>query len=174
VAFNQQSEASWPVDVLTTDYLISGEVEVPAQKWGWIYFCTTEQRIAQSLDLRVTANRSTAGLPTLGWDGARASFGFRSGLVAIIPRGPAAAAVWDQWNASLPGAPAVMLVGGYAITATVLTADGAPGTALLNHSFAARDASITRVDGRGDGTPITAERAIITTQFVQAITTAGP
>lgn len=174
MAFNQQIGTNWPIEVLTADYLISGEVEARAQKWGWTYFCTTEHRVPDSLDLRVTGVTPTSGLPPLPWVGAQASLGFRTGLVALIPRGPAAIAVWDQWNAQVPGTPAVMRVGPYAVTATVLTADAKPGTGLINHAFAVRDASITRADGRGDGSAITADRAIVTTQFVQAIATAGP
>lgn len=173
MAFTPQPGAGWPVDVLTADHLVSGEVEPPAQKWGWTYFALTQPRLTTSFDIRVTATASTSGLPAPAWTGAVASFAFHTGLIAIIPRGPAAVAVWEEWNAQFPSSPAVVLVGPYAVTGTVITADGWPGTGLINHAIAVREAAITRVDGKGDGTAIPAERAIISTQLIHAIAAAG-
>lgn len=159
--------------MLTLDHLISGEVDVPAQKWGWSYFQIIEQRPAQTLDVTVASSRSTSGLPTLAWTGARASFAFNSGLIAVIARGPAAVAVWEEWNGKTAGIAAVVLVGPYAVSGTIVTPDGTLGPALLNHAFPVRDATISRADGKGDMAPIEAERAIVGTSFAQAGAVAG-
>ena len=164
----------WPIDVVTLDYVFSGSVELADQKWGWNYFQVYGQRPAQTLDLRVAECRSTAGLPAPGWVGTKASFTFHGGLVAVIPRGDAAVAVWEEWNGTSTGVPAVVLVGPYAVSGTVLSPDSTMGPPLLNHAFPVRDATITRCDGRGDPTPIAAPRAIVGTAFVQAAAVAGP
>jgi hypothetical protein len=54
----------WPVDVLTPEYLISGDVAPGDQKWAWSYFNPYEKRPADALTVAVTAARSTGALPS--------------------------------------------------------------------------------------------------------------
>jgi hypothetical protein len=32
--------SAWTLDVLTLDYLVTGQVDPDAQKWAWAYFST--------------------------------------------------------------------------------------------------------------------------------------
>src|SRR3954471_15133376 len=98
MAFSPDPSLSWSVDALTTDYLLSGEVEQPEQKWGWTYFCVTEPRRAEALRMRITGVHPTSGQAPLAWVGAHAAFGYRTSLVALLPRNDSANAMWDQWN----------------------------------------------------------------------------
>jgi hypothetical protein len=164
-----------PLDVLTLDYLISGEVQPDHQKWAWTYFSPLEKEPARALELTVTAVRSTGARPAPALAGTSASFAYSTALVAVIPRGPAADALWDEWAAggmeqSVAGE---LLVGPYAVTGTFLSADGTM-SAVLNDRVAARDVVITRIDGAGDGSSIQAPRAVAATNLMQAAISAGP
>lgn len=154
--------------------MISGEVDAAAQQWGWSYFQVVGPPPARTLDVAVTADRPISGVPALGWAGARASFAFRTGLVAVIARDDAALAVWEEWNGASPGVAAVVLVGPYAVSGTVLTPDGTMASVLLNPVFAVRDATITRTDGRGDPAPLPVARAVVGTAHAQGAAVAGP
>ncbi len=94
-------------------------------------------------------------------------------LLLVIPRGAAADEAWDEWAAAF-GQPvaAEVLVGPYAMTGAVLSTDGTMSP-ILNNRLAMRDATITRIDGVGDGAPIRAPRAVVTTAFVQLAAVAG-
>jgi hypothetical protein len=165
-----------PLDVLTLEYLISGQVEPDKQKWAWTYFSPLEKQAAQALELTVTAARSTGAHPAPAFAGSSASFTYSSAMVALIPRGPAADALWDQWAAGGMGQAVAgeLIVGPYAVTGTFLTADGTMST-ILNDRVAARDATITRIDGAGDAAPIAALRAMVATNLLQsALTRAAP
>jgi hypothetical protein len=157
----------WPLDVLTPDYLISGVVDAPGQKWGWTYFSPVAQSPAAALELAVTGVSSVGRRPAPALAGTRASFNYGTAMLALIPRGPAADAVWDKWAGGV-GAPvgAEVLLGPYAVTGGVYTTDGTMSP-LLNDRVAVRDATFTRIDGEGDSAPITAPRAMLATIAVQ-------
>jgi hypothetical protein len=163
----------WPLDVLTPEYLISGEIEAAAQKWGWSYFSPLEKRPARQLELRVTEARSTGARPAPPLAGTYASFAYGTAFVALISRGGATDAVWEEWAAAIGSpVPAEVFVGPYAITGSFLSADGTLSV-LLNDRIPVRDATIVRIDGAGDGAPIQAARAVVATAFVQTAVVAG-
>src|SRR4051812_12414417 len=116
----------WPLDVLTPDYLVSGEVDKAGQKWGWTYFSIVAQSPAAALTMTVTAVRSVGTRPApSSLVGTQASFNFGTQMLALIPRGPAADAVWDEWAAAV-GAPvaAEVFLGPFVVTGGVYTPDG--------------------------------------------------
>jgi hypothetical protein len=170
----QSGGAPLPLDVLTPDYLISGQVEPDAQKWAWSYFSPIEKRPAQQLELTVTAARATGSRAAPPLAGTSASFAYGTALIALIPRGEPTDALWEEWATAL-GKPvaAELFIGPYAVTGTFLTADGTM-SAVLNDRVAARDATFTRIDGAGDGVPIQAPRAVVATGFLQAAVVARP
>src|SRR4051794_38220925 len=172
---SKPAAAPLPLDVLTLDYLISGEVQPQHQKWAWTYFSPHEKQPAQALELTVTAARSTGARPAPALAGTSASFAYSTALVAVISRGEAADALWDEWAAGGMAQSVVgeLLVGPYAVNGTFLSADGTM-SAVLNDRVAARDAVITRIDGAGDGSTIQAPRAVVATNLMQAAISAGP
>lgn len=167
--------APLPLDVLTTEYLISGQVEPGKQKWAWTYFSPHEKQPAQALELTVTATRSTGARPAPALNGASVSFAYSTALIAVIPRGEPADALWDEWAAGGMGQTisGELLVGPYAVTGVFLTADGTM-SAVLNDRVAVRDATFTRIDGAATGTPIAAPRAVVATNLMQAAIATGP
>jgi hypothetical protein len=168
------SGAPWPVDVLTLEYLISGQVSPDAQKWGWSYFQLLEKGPARTFDVDVTAVKPTGARSAPALAGRRASFARGTAWVGLISRGEAADAVWEEWNGKWAGTPADVLLGPYALSGTVVSTDGAVPTAMLNDCFAVRDATITRVDGAGDGAAITAPRAVFMSAFVHTAAPSPP
>jgi hypothetical protein len=172
---SKPADAPLPLDVLTSEYLISGQVEPEKQKWAWTYFSPHEKQPAQALQVTVTAVRSTGARPAPALAGTSASFAYATAMIAVIPRGDPADALWEEWAAGgMTGTVSgELLVGPYAVTGTFLTADGT-FSAVLNDRVAARDATFTRIDGTGDGTPIQAPRAVVATNFMQAAIAAGP
>lgn len=167
--FGSSSKTPWGVDVLTTEFLFSGQVEPEAQKWGWAFFSPIEKTPAQPFDVAISAVRATGALKVPDPVPAAASFGWNTALVAIIARDAAAEATWDEWSASMGGQPvaAELLVGPYSVTGSVLSADGTLQQ-VLNDRFPIQNATITRVDGAGDGQPIQAAKAVLGTSFLQA------
>src|SRR3954467_7495744 len=172
---SKPAAAPLPLDVLTLDYLISGEVQPDHQKWAWTYFSPHEKQPAQALELTVTAARSTGARPAPALAGTSASFAYSTALVAVISRGEAADALWDEWAAGGMGAPLTgeLLVGPYAVSGTFLTVDGTMDV-VINDRVAVRDAVFTRVDGTGDGAQIQAGRAVVATNVMHAAVVAGP
>ncbi len=156
----------WPVDLLTTEYVISGDIAAPAREWAWAYFQPVEKGPARTLDVEVSAAAATGARQAPPLAGTLASFGFGTALVAVIPRGPATLAIWEEWNGKAGGVPAEVLVGPYALVGSVATPDGTLGSAMLNSVLAVRDATVTRIDGAGAAAPIAAPRAIVATGFV--------
>ena len=63
--------APWPVDVLTPEYLITGDVGATEQKSGWAYFNLYEKTPADTLTMTVTSARSTGALPAPSLVGTR-------------------------------------------------------------------------------------------------------
>lgn len=163
----------WPLDVLTPDYLVSGVVDAAGQKWGWTYFSPVAPAPAQQLELVVSGVRSTGARPAPDLAGTRASFNYGTELLALIPRGPAADAAWDEWAAAV-GTPvsAEVFLGPYAVTGGVYSVDGTMSV-LLTDRFAVRDAVFTRIDGAGGGGPLEAPRAMVATRAVQMAVMAG-
>lgn len=160
----------WPVDVLTLEQLITGEVYAASQKWGWCYLqAYGGQTPAQALDVQVSAVAATGAVPAAtGLVGRRVSFGPATAMIALITRGPAADAVWDQWNGSLPTVAAEVLVGPYRLAGTLLSPDGTVNAPMIAAAVPFRDATISRVDGAGAGAAIQAGRGVLSTAFVQA------
>jgi hypothetical protein len=163
-----QPSEPWPVDVLTLEYLVSGTVEETNQKWDWSYFQTYGVDPAVPFDLRVSSVRSTGAYPKPALEGTLAFFVLNSSLVAVIPRGPAADRVWDQWNKTPTGVVSEVLAGPYSVTGTVLSVDSRLTTVILGRALALRDAAITRVDGAGDATPIQAPRLTLFTHAIHS------
>jgi hypothetical protein len=172
---SKPAAAPLPLDVLTTEYLISGQVEPDNQKWVWAYFSPHEKEPAVALELKVTAARSTGARPAPELIGTSASFAFSTAMIAVIRRGEPADALWEEWAAGGMGqtVSGELLVGPYAVTGTFLTADGTM-SAVMNDRVAARDVTFTRIDGAGSSTPIAAPRAVVATNLMQAAITAGP
>jgi hypothetical protein len=161
----------WLVDVITLEYLISGTVEGVGQKWGWDYFqAMGGNGPARTFDVHVGEARATGALPAPALTGRLASFSQRTALVALAPRNDAAIAVWEKWNTMAPVV-AEILLGPYALSGSVLAPDGNPGTPILGDRFGIRDATLRRIDGAGDGAPISLPRATVESRFVH---TAGP
>jgi hypothetical protein len=157
----------WTLDVLTPDYLVSGQVDEPGQKWGCTYFSPVAQSPAQQLELAVMGVRSTGVRPAPQLAGTHASFNYGTQMLALIPRDEAAAAAWDEWAAAVGApVPAEVFLGPYVLTGSVYTPDGTMSV-LLNDRFAIRAATITRIDGAGNATPIEAPRAMVASIAVQ-------
>ena len=162
-----KSDGPWPVDVLTLEYLVSGEVDEPGQKWGWDYFQVIGDNPARPFELVVSNVSPTGSYPTPALVGRRAYFTLESSLVALIPRAGAADVVWDKWNTLDKGVASLLLVGPY--TGTVLSPDSQLQTMLLGRALALRDVTITRVAGAGAGaTPIQAPRATVLTRALHS------
>jgi hypothetical protein len=172
---SKPAAAPLPLDVLTTEYLISGQVEPDNQEWAWAYFSPHEKRPAVALELTVTAARSAGARPAPELTGTSASFTFSTAMIAVIPRGEPADALWEEWAAGGMGQTVAgeLLVGPYAVTGTFLTADGTM-SAVMNDRVAVRDATFTRIDAAGSSTPIAAPRAVVATNLMHAAITAGP
>ena len=161
---DNSSGGPFSLDVLTADYLVSGQVDAGAQKWAWTYFSMTEKEVPGTLEVAVSETRSTGSLAAPNLVGKTAGFSYATGLIGLIPRDEAGAKIWDQWaNLGAP-APAEVTIGPYAITGTLLSPAGGLNF-LINDRFAMQDATVTRVDGAGG--PIDAPRAVFSTRFVQ-------
>jgi hypothetical protein len=156
---------SWTLDVLTADYLVSGQVDAGAQKWAWSYFSMTEKEVPGSLEVAVSEARSTGSLPAPDLAGKTAGFSYATGLIGLIPRDEAASKIWDQWANLGAAAAAEVTIGPYAITGSLLSPAGGLNF-LINDRFAMQDATVTRVDG-GSGGPIDTPKAVFSTRFVQ-------
>jgi len=132
-----------------------------------------EHSIPRALEVAVSSARATGSRADPPLAGTLASFAYGTAFIALIPRGAAADEAWDEWAAAF-GQPvaAEVLVGPYAMTGAVLSTDGTMSP-ILNNRLAMRDATITRIDGVGDGAPIRAPRAVVTTAFVQLAAVAG-
>src|SRR5690349_5501611 len=114
---SEASGAAWPLDVLTLEYLISGQVESAAQKWGWSYFSPLQKDVPHELSLTVSGARSTGSLPAPTWNAATAGFAYGTSLVALISRGEATDQIWDKWAGSVgQPVPVEALVGPYTVT----------------------------------------------------------
>jgi hypothetical protein len=165
----------WPVDVLTLDYLFTGEVDGAAQKWGWTYLqIAAPESPAAGLDVQVSAAVATgASAPPADLVGRRVSFGRGTALVALISRGPATDAAWEKWNHGFQEVAAEVLVGPYKLVGTMITPDGTVNAPMINIGFAVQDATITRVDGAGSAAPIAIGRGVISNAFVHAATPIG-
>jgi hypothetical protein len=162
---------AWTLDVLTHDYLVSGQVDPGAQKWAWAYFSMTEKENPSALEVTVSETRSTGSLAAPDLAGKTVGFGYQTGLVGLIPRDEAAGKIWDQWAALGEAAPAEVTIGPYAISGSLLSPSGGLNF-LISDRFAMRDATVTRVDGAG--APIEAPRAVFSTRFVQTAAFVAP
>jgi hypothetical protein len=154
------------VDVLTLDYLISGQVGAAALKWAWTYFSMTEKRAPSPLELTVSEARSTGDQAAPELAGKLVAFSYQAGLVGLIPRDEPASKAWDEW-ADLGNAEAAeFTIGPYAISGSLLSPSGGLAV-LISDRFSMREATITRIDGAGSGAPIEAQQAVFSTRFVQ-------
>jgi len=157
---------AWTLDVLTADYLVSGQVDSGAQKWAWTYFSmTADKEVPGTLEVAVSEARSTGSLAAPDLAGKTAGFSYANGLIGLIPRDESADKAWDQWANLGAAAAAEVTVGPYAITGSLLSPAGGLNF-LINDRFAMQDATITRVDGASSA-PIDAPRAVFSTRFVQ-------
>jgi hypothetical protein len=156
---------AWTLDVLTADYLVSGQVDAGVQKWAWSYFSMTEKEVPGTLEVLVSEARSTGSLAAPELAGKTAGFSYATGLIGLIPRDEAAAKIWDQWANLGAAAAAEVTIGPYAITGSLLSPAGGLNF-LINDRFAMQDATIIRVDGASSA-PIDAPKAVFSTRFVQ-------
>src|SRR3954447_21409896 len=115
---SKPAAAPLPLDVLTSEYLISGQAETDNQQRVRAYFSPHEKRPAVALELTVTAARSTGARPAPALVGTSASLVFSPALVAVITRGEPADALWEEWAAGGMGQPLAgeLLVGPYAVS----------------------------------------------------------
>jgi len=165
VLFGDQSNGeAWEIDVLTQDYVVSGQVGPGAQRWAWTYLSMTEKNAPSALEVAVSGARSTGSLVAPVLAGKTVGFSYAAGLIGLIVRNDAAGKAWDQWAALGEEAAAEVTIGPYAISGTVLSPSGGLDF-LINDRFAMRDATVTRVDGSGG--PIDTPRAVFSTRFVQ-------
>jgi hypothetical protein len=162
---SSSSGESWSLDVLTLDYLVSGQVGPGAQKWAWTYFAMTEQRTPSPLEVTVSGARSTGGLPAPDLAGKTVGFSYQTGLIGLIPRDEAAGKAWDKWAVLGDAVAAELTIGPYAISGSLLSPSGGLSF-LINDRFAMREATVTRVDG-GPSDRIEAPQAVFSTRFVQ-------
>jgi hypothetical protein len=166
VIFGDRSNGeSWSLDVLTADYLVSGEVGPAAQKWAWTYFAMTEQRTPAALEMTASEARSTGSLPAPELAGKPVGFSYQTGLIGLIPRNEPAGKAWDKWAVLGDAIAAELTVGPYAISGSLLSPSGGLSF-LINDRFAMRDATIVRLDGGSEGS-IEAPKAVFSTRFVQ-------
>jgi hypothetical protein len=154
----------WALDVLTLDYLVSGQVGPDAQKWAWTFFSVIEKEAPSALEVTVSEARSTGALPAPDLAGKTVGFSYATGLIGLFPRDEAGEKLWDQWAGIGEAAPAEVTIGPYAISGSLLSPSGGLDF-LINDRFAMRDATVTRSDGAG--APIDAPRAVFSTRFVQ-------
>jgi hypothetical protein len=162
-----------PLDVLTPDYLISGQVEPASHEWLWGYFATMEKNPPEPLQLTVTAAASTGARPAPALLGTTASFAYATALIALIPRGEAADALFEEWSTTWDQPLAAeMFVGPYAISGSFLT--GGSMAVVIGDRVAARDVTFTRIDGAGAWGPVQAPRAVVATALLQTAAVAGP
>jgi hypothetical protein len=156
---------AWTLDVLTADYLVSGQVDSGAQKWAWTYFSmTADKEVPGTLEVAVSEAHSTGSLAAPDLAGKTAGFSYANGLIGLIPRDGSADKAWDQWANLGAAAAAEVTIGPYAITGSLLSPAGGLNF-LINDRFAMQDATVTRVDGASG--PIDAPRAVFSTRFVQ-------
>jgi hypothetical protein len=173
VLFGDKSDGeAWSLDVLTLDYLVSGQVGPGTQKWAWTYFSMTEKDVPSALEVMVSEARATGSLAAPDLAGKTVGFSYQTGLVGLIPRDEAAGKIWDQWAALGDPVPAEVTIGAYAISGSLLSPSGGLSF-LINDRFAMRDATVTRIDG-GAGGPIEAPRAVFSTRFVQTAAFVAP
>jgi hypothetical protein len=164
--FGERSNGEpWAVDVLTLDYLVSGQVAPEAQKWAWTYFSMTEKNAPSALEVTVSETRSTGGLTAPDLARKTAGFSYQTGLVGLIARNEAAEQAWDKWAVLGDAVAAEVTLGPYAISGLLLSPSGGLSF-LINDRFAMRDATVTRIDS-GSGGPIEAPKAVFSTRFVQ-------
>jgi len=156
--------SAWALDVLTLDYLVSGQVGDGAEKWAWSYFSMVEKDTPRPLEVTVSEARSTGALPAPDLAGKTVGFSYQTGLIGLIPRDEEAEKIWDQWAAIGDPAPAEVTIGPYTISGSLLSPSGGLNF-LINDRFAMRDATVRRVDGAGGA--IDAPKAVISTRFVQ-------
>jgi hypothetical protein len=156
--------SAWELDVLTLDYLVSGQVDPGAQKWAWTYFSMTEKDTPSPLEVTASGARSTGTLPAPDLAGKTVGFSYQTGLIGLIPRNEDAGKIWEQWAAMGDAVAAEVTIGPYAISGSLLSPSGGLNF-LINDRFAMRDATVTRVDG--PGAPIDAPQAVFSTRFVQ-------
>jgi hypothetical protein len=156
--------SAWALDVLTLDYLVSGQVGDGSAEWAWSYFSMVEKDTPRPLEVTVSEARSTGALPAPDLAGKTVGFSYQTGLIGLIPRDEEAEKAWDQWAAIGDATPAEVTIGPYAISGSLLSPSGGLNF-LINDRFAMRDATVTRVDGSGG--PIEAARAVFSTRFVQ-------
>jgi hypothetical protein len=156
--------SAWELDVLTLDYVVSGEVDPDAQKWAWTYFSMTEKDTPSALEVTASGARSTGSMTAPDLAGRTVGFSYQTGLVGLIPRNEAAEKIWDQWAALGDALAADVTIGPYAISGSLLSPSGGLNFA-INDRFAMRDATIARVDGASP--PIDAPQAVFSTRFVQ-------
>jgi hypothetical protein len=158
----------WQVDVVTLEYVFSGTVDAAGQKWGWDYFQAAGGRgPARTFDLHVADARPTGTHPAPAVTGQVVSFSQRTAMVALVPRDAPAIAVWEKWNVMAPVA-VELLLGPYALSGLVLSPDASPTTPILAASFGMRDVTLRRIDGAGDGAPLSLPRATVHSAFVHA------
>ena len=169
---DRSSGEPWSLDVLTLDYLISGQVGAAAQKWAWTYFSMVEKRTPNPLELTVSETRSTGNQAAPELTGKLAAFSYEAGLVGLIPRDEPASKAWDEWADLGNAEPAEFTIGPYAISGSLLSPSGGLAV-LINDRFAMREATITRIDGAGPGAPIEAPQAVFSTRFVQTSALSG-
>jgi hypothetical protein len=156
---------SWALDVLTQDYLISGEVGPAAQKWAWTYFAMTGQRTPSSLEMTASKAIPTGNAAAPDLAGKTVGFSFQTGLIGLIPRNEAAGSAWEKWAVLGDPSAADLTIGPYVIRGSLLSPSGGLSV-LINDRFAMRDVTITRVDGSPSAS-IDAPTAVFSTRFVQ-------
>lgn len=167
--FSKEPGAPLPVEVFTAQYAIAGELTAGSAKWAWTYLQTAAgEDPASALSITAPVVRPTGGLPAPP-PAQTAHASLATGLIAVAPRGGAADALWDEWATFDQRVAARILAGPYLITGDVLTPGGDIAGVMLGRAIAVRDATLTRVDGTGDATPVALPRATVFLRFLDAV-----
>ena len=153
--------APWSVELLTTEYVVAGEIVPDDQQLAELYL-QYQSTTKNSGFLTVTSPqlRSVRGLNAAATPGGTWVANLDTALVAVIPRDPASIA-FAQKNAPTQNmTPAAALVGPYHVAGTLRHAYDL-GLVTLEHSFAMTDVEVTVTAPGWAGGPIAAPFAIV-------------
>lgn len=167
--FSKEPDAPLAVEAFTPEYAIAGDLTPASTKWAWTYLQTTgAQDPANALSVAAPAVRPTGALPAPA-PAQTAHLSIATGLIALAPRGGAADELWEEWAKLDKPVPARILAGPYLIAGNVLTPGGDVAAVMLGRAITVRDATLARVDGAGDATPVALPRVTVFLRFVDAV-----
>lgn len=164
---NKDDHGPWPVEVLTLDHRIAGELAPESRSMAWTYMQSDGPPPAGSFAIEVAEMLPTGTRATPAAVGRLAHVRDGSGLVAILPRGGRTDEEWDKRIAGKDRASATVVAGPYHLTGTLAFAGGKVEHVMHDRALHLLDVAITRTDG--EGLTVTASRATVFQNHVQAV-----